>query len=103
MITINVVEIIGEFAVDVEDGKKLYEFIRLQLLANQKIELDFTDVLVFNSTFFCYAIAQLFKDFSPADLDLFLKFKMPTREVAKLLQRVVDHGKKYYSKYYSCR
>lgn len=97
MITINVVEITGEFAVDIEDGKKLYEFICFYLRSNQKIELDFTDVLVFNSTFFCYAIAQLFKDFSPTTLDLLLKFKIPRHEVAKLLQRVIDRGKKYYS------
>ena len=94
---IEVSEIVGEYAIGVEDGKKLYEFICLYLSSGQEVELDFTNILVFNATFFCYAIAQLFKDFEPRELDLLLKFRMPTNSMAKLLQRVIDHGEKYYS------
>ena len=74
MIKIKVTEIIGEYAIDIEDGKKLHEVICFYLSSGQEIELDFTDILVFNVTFFCYAIAQLFRNFEPRELDLLIKF-----------------------------
>ena len=38
---IEVSEIVGEYAIGVEDGKKLYEFICFHLSSGQEIELDF--------------------------------------------------------------
>ena len=48
----NIYEITGKFATDCDSGQKLYDLIYPHLKQGESVELDFTGVSIFASTFF---------------------------------------------------
>ena len=93
---IKVFEVTGVFAVGRSDGERLYELAQPPLLEGEKIELDFTDVMVFSSAFFNYAIAQLLRDLDPNSLNRLLGIKNIPAWAVPDLQKIIDLAKKYY-------
>jgi hypothetical protein len=91
-------ELVGENAVTLDDGEKIYQLIVPALKAQEKNELDFTGVKVFASPFFNSAIGRLLKDFSGEILNHFLSFNNLNPVGAEVLKRVIENSKQFYSK-----
>lgn len=92
-----VYDITGKFATDIDSGQKVYDLIYAELRRGESVELDFTDVGVFASAFFNYAIGQLLQQITAADLNRLLTFKELSQMGENVLKRVIDNAKQYYS------
>lgn len=93
-----VYEITGKFATDCDSGQELYDLIYPQLEQGKSVELDFTDVGVFASAFFNYAIGQLLQHKIVVDqLNHLLTFKALSPMGHNVLKRVIDNAKQYYA------
>ena len=93
---IKVFEVTGVFAVGRSDGERLYELAQPPLLEGEKIELDFTDVMVFSTAFFNYAIAQLLRDLDPNSLNRLLGITNIPAWAVRDLQKAIDLARKHY-------
>ena len=95
--TIKVHETVGRYCITADGGQKLYDLIYPQLRADNPVELDFTGVDVFASPFFNFAIGQLLRDFPPDRLNHLVRFSALKPNGRKVLERVIDNAKHYYS------
>lgn len=93
----NVVKIIGEYAITIEDGTKIYRLVFSELISGKEVELDFEGVEIFASPFFNAAIGQLLQDIEPAELNKLLSFTNLSQFGRKILRRVIANAKEYYS------
>jgi len=92
-----VYETTGKFATDIDSGQKLYDLIYDNLRQGESVELDFTNVGVFASAFFNYAIGQLLQKISADEFKRLLTFKELSVTGNNLLKRVIDNAEQYYS------
>lgn len=96
---VKVKDFTGRFAVDIESAKEVFDFIQLSIRFNlSSITIDFSGIDCFNSTFFCYAIGQLFKYFDSDTLRKMLNIKGLSQSNILLLQKVIDIAKDYYDR-----
>lgn len=91
-------EIVGENAVTLDDGEKIYQLIIPSLKSKEKIEIDFLGVKVFASPFFNSAIGRLLKDFSSDLLNSLISFQNLNRIGIDVLKRVIENSKQFYSR-----
>jgi hypothetical protein len=90
-------QLVGENAITLDDGQRVFDLIHPELAAGRPVELDFTRVGVYASPFFNAALGQLLRDLKPEDLNRLVKMEglNPVgREVAK---RVIENAKHYYA------
>ncbi|MBE9102332.1 STAS-like domain-containing protein [Vacuolonema iberomarrocanum] len=90
-------DIAGEYATDADSGQRLYDLIHPQLRDGNTVGLDFSEVNVFASAFFNFAIGQLLKDISSDQLNKQLKITHLSPNGLTILKRVIDNAKDYYS------
>jgi hypothetical protein len=93
----NVFDEVGENAITVEDGQRLFRLIQPELLAGRPVELDFTRVTVFASPFFNAAIGQLLRELKPENLNQLLELQGLTATGREMMKRVIDNAKRFYS------
>jgi len=90
-------ETVGEDAITLDDGQKIHEQIKPELLTGHEVELDFDGVTVFASPFFNAAVGQLLKDLKAEDLNRLLRVQNLNPTGYDVLRRVIDNAKKYYA------
>jgi len=86
----------GNYAISADHGQQVYDQIHSKLLDSCAVELDFSEVKVFASAFFNFAIGQLLKDISPDDLNRLLQISNLDSNGAAILRQIIDNAKKYY-------
>ena len=94
---IKVHKITAEYAISADHGQQVYDQIHGELLDGYFVELDFSEVKVFASAFFNFAIGQLLKDISTDDLNQLLKITNLNQNGAQILRHSIANAKKYYS------
>jgi len=88
--------ITGNYAISADHGQQVYNQIHSELLDGHAVELDFSDVKVFASAFFNFAIGQLLKDISLDDLNRLLQINNLNSNGATILRQIIGNAKKYY-------
>jgi len=96
-VRIEIRDVAGENCVTLAEGQKLYELIHPELEKALPVELDFNGCQVFASPFFNAAIGQLLRDQPPDRLNSLLRFQHLSPSGHRLLSRVIDNSKQYYS------
>lgn len=94
---LKVYEITGEYAISTDHGQQIYDQIHGELLDGCSIELDFSDVKVFASAFFNFAVGQLLKDMSADDLNRLLTITGLNHNGEQILKQIIANAKRYYS------
>ena len=89
--------IVGKNGMTSQDGQKIYNAIYPELKAGHTVELDFSEVEIFASPFFNFAIGQLVKDIQTDTLNQLLKVSHLNSVGMKILKRVIENSKEYYS------
>ncbi len=87
---------VGANGITLQDGQKVYNAIYPELKNKQPVTLDFADVRIVASPFLNAAIGQLLRDFSPEELNRYLKFVNLPAVTRPILKRVIDNAKEYY-------
>ncbi len=90
-------DLVGENAITLEDGAKIYENIFPALKSEEKVIIDFIGVKVFASPFFNAAIGKLLKDFTPDALNRLISFLNLNSVGSDIIKRVIDNSKQFYS------
>lgn len=90
-------EQIGINAITVDDGQKVYNVIHEELSNQRELELDFEGVRVVASPFLNVAIGKLMRDFTPDQLNTYLKFKNVSSITLPILRRVIETSREYYT------
>jgi len=90
-------ELVGENAITLEDGQRVFDLIHPNLAAGLAVELDFTRVGVYASPFFNAALGQLLRDLKPEDLNRLLKMEGLNPVGREVARRVIDNSKQYYA------
>jgi hypothetical protein len=93
----NIHAIVGKNGMTSQDGQEVYNAIYPELKAGHQIELDFAEVQIFASPFFNFAIGHLLKDIQPDALNQLLKISNLNPVGMKILKRVIENSKEYYS------
>lgn len=94
---INIKDLIGQNAVTLDDGEIIYNLIHASLLHGDVVELDFDGVEIFASPFFNAGVGRLLVDLKPDTLNKQLKFEHLSAVGSRVLRRVIDNAKGYYS------
>lgn len=94
---LSVHEITGDNAMTREAGETIYNKIQPLLLEEQSVELDFAGVRRYLTVFFNFAIGQLYRDISADKLDELLQISGLNSVGEKVLDRVRDNAKLYYT------
>lgn len=94
---IEIKKLIGENCITLDDGTKIYNLIRPELVADQPVELDFAGVAVFASPFFNAAVGQLLKDNSSEKLNRLIKISNLSPAGITVIKRVIENAKQYYA------
>lgn len=89
-------DITGNYAISADHGQQVYDQIHSQLLDGHAVELDFSEVNVFASAFFNFAIGQLLKDISPDDLNRLLQINNLNQNGKTILRQIIENAKRYY-------
>ncbi|MEM6518413.1 MAG: STAS-like domain-containing protein [Cyanobacteria bacterium P01_D01_bin.71] len=89
--------ITGNYAISADYGQQVYDQIHSELLDGRVVELDFSDVNVFASAFFNFAIGQLLKDISPEDLNRLVKINSLNQNGGTILRQIIENAKQYYA------
>lgn len=90
-------ELVGANALTLSDGQALYEQIHPRLLAGDIVNLDFAGVETFASPFFNAGVGQLLADLQPNTLNELVKFQNLPGLGQRILRRVINNAKEYYS------
>ena len=97
MINIQIANIIGNvYAIEAEEGQKVYEFIKKAFEENRKVVLSFLNIEMMTTAFLNTAIGQLYKDFSEEKVKECLSVENISNSGIAILKRVVDTAKLYY-------
>lgn len=94
---IKVLDLVGKNAMTLADGEAVYTNIHDHLIQGETVELDFAGVEVFASPFFNAGIGRLVGDISAETLNAHLKFDHLSDFGARILRRVIENAKEYYS------
>ena len=97
-ITIKPFEVLDtEFCVESDDGQKIFDLIMEGFSADKVVTVDFDKIDLITSSFLNSAFGQLYKDNS----EDFVKSRLKVSNLAdidiRLLKKVVDTAKLYYS------
>ena len=92
----DIYSLIGAYCISAQQGQELYDAIHLQLTSNIEIKLDFSGVKDCSALFFNYAIGQLFKDISDADLTRLVEFSNLESMGLKTLEMSINGARRYY-------
>lgn len=97
-ITLQVLNIIGdEFAVEADDGERVYSLIAKAFRDDKTVCLSFQNIEMLTTAFLNAAIGQLYNDFS----EIFIKENLLVSNISEsgkvALKRVVETAKLYYS------
>jgi hypothetical protein len=90
-------DFVGENAITLSDGQKIYDQIYPLLKSGNKVEIDFNGVKVFAAPFFNGAIGQLLKEFKPVVLNELLDLKHLSDFGKELAKRIILNANQYYS------
>lgn len=90
-------DLIGQNAITLDDGEMIFNLIHGSLLHKEIVELDFNGVEVFASPFFNAGIGRLLNDLKPEVLNKYLKFEHLSDFGTRVLRRVIENAKDYYS------
>ena len=93
---IEIKSLVGDSCVTSEDGQHVYDVIYPKLAAGESVCLNFSNIRVFASPFFNFAIGQLLKDLEPENLNQLLKVENIIPDGLLVWQRVVKNAKEYY-------
>ena len=94
---IDVKNLVGDTALTLEDGLKLYAVIKPPLLNGQRVDIDFSGITLFASLFFNAAIGQLLKDFSSESLNTLLIIENLNASGLDTMRRSIENAKKFYA------
>jgi hypothetical protein len=87
---------IGPRCIIREDGQKIYEAIQSPLKNGEPVILDFEGVRQFASPFFNFAVGQLLKDISEAELRRLLHIENLNETGKMVVERVIENAAKYH-------
>lgn len=90
-------DLIGQNAITLDDGKIIFNLIHESLLRGEVVELDFNGVEVFASPFFNAGVGRLLNDLNNEVLNKQLKFEHLSDFGSRVLRRVIENAKEYYS------
>lgn len=90
-------DLIGQNAITLEDGKIIFNLIHGSLSRGEVVELDFNGVEVFASPFFNAGVGRLLNDLTNEVLNNQLKFEHLSDFGSRVLRRVIENAKEYYS------
>jgi len=93
----NIRNLVGGICITPDDGQKVYDLIHPELIAGNLVELDFTGVDIIAPPFLNAAIGEVLKDLQPEDLDRFLKVSNLIPLGMRVMKRVIENSKEYYS------
>jgi len=97
MINIQIANIIGNlYAVEAEEGQKVFELIKKAFEEKRKVVLSFLNIEMMTTAFLNMAIGQLYKDFSEEKVKEYLSVENISDSGIAILKRVVDTAKLYY-------
>jgi len=97
-IQIQVANIIGDvYAVEAEEGQKVYEIVKKAFEENRKVILSFLNIEMMTTAFLNAAIGQLYSDFSEETVKERLRVENISESGKVLLKRVVDTAKLFYN------
>lgn len=94
---IEVKKLIGENAMTLDDGEVLFRQIHELLVRGETVELDFEGVEIFATPFFNAGIGRLLADLKPEILKAHLKIQHLSALGDRVLRRVIENAKEYYS------
>jgi STAS-like domain of unknown function (DUF4325) len=90
-------QIVGDSALTLEDGQKVYPLIKRRLDQKQGIELDFEGITLFASLFFNAALGQLLRDFKPDFLNTLVKIDNLNDVGLATMKRSIENAKQFYA------
>lgn len=93
---VSVKGIVGDSALTLEDGQKIYPLIKRELEHRRAIELDFSGVTLFASLFFNAAFGQLLKDFNPDFLNKLITIHGLSDAGLETMRRSIANAKQFY-------
>lgn len=93
----NIRNLVGGICITPDDGQKVYDLIHPKLIAGNLVELDFTGVDIIAPPFLNAAIGELLKDLQPEYLDHLLKVSDLIPLGMRVMKRVIENSKEYYS------
>lgn len=97
-IRVRIVDVIGSFiCVSAEDGQRVHDRIAPLLHDGKKVVLSFEQVETMISAFLNSAIGQLYGEFPEDLINKLVAFTELSDEDSRLLKRVVDNAKAYFS------
>ena len=97
-IHIQVANIIGDvYAVEAEEGQKVYGLVKKAFEENRKAILSFLNIEMMTTAFLNTAIGQLYKDFSEENIRERLRVENISEPGKVMLKRVVDTAKLFYN------
>ena len=94
---IKVFDMTGTVAADAQQGQALYDLIYPYIKAEEQVELDFTDVRIYVTTFFDYSICQLLRDFDAETLNWRLLITHLPPYADTKLRKCIENAQHYYS------
>lgn len=92
-----IVELVGRFCIDTEDGEKIYDLIHPHLLAEKPVELDFSGVEICVSSFLSFAVGHLLADIPQDRLNTLLTVSNLNSVGMRSYNRVLRNFNRYYS------
>ena len=96
-ITINITNIIGDtYAVEANDGEKVFERISKALADKKKVSVSFQNIEMITTAFLNTAFGKLYKDYKEDYIRESLSVSDISPSGAVALKRVVDTAKLYY-------
>jgi hypothetical protein len=96
MIKIAILKLIGQNAISMQSGSKLYENISTKIFSKEDVELDFSGVDLFASPFFNASVGLLLKDVSVTDFQQKLKITHINAVGQQLLNLVIANAISFY-------
>jgi STAS-like domain of unknown function (DUF4325) len=90
-------DLVGEHAITLDDGQRVFDLIHPTLAAGHPVELDFSRVSIYASPFFNAAIGQLLRDLKSDELNRLLKMEGLNPVGRDVARRVIENSKQYYS------
>lgn len=97
MYQIKVVDLTGKNAISMQTGEKLYNALHSNLIAGEKVAIDFEGVALFASPFFNASIGLLLKDVSVEQLQQQLSIVNISDVGRDLLNHVISNAIVFYS------
>jgi isocitrate dehydrogenase kinase/phosphatase len=90
-------ELIGPYAITMDDGKIIYNELYPLLSSEYSVTLDFQGVTHFAAPFLNFAIGRLFEHFSAEEINTRLEILNISSVGQASLNRVIENSKAYYS------